>query len=143
MKPDDQCRMLTGKGKRCPYRGINDGFCARHRKLLDVKRKAIDKLVSAGEVAAAITALIKLVEIIAHVYPQIVLTMREILQSMMFSIYEYEYEGKRDNHRALLIESLQLVSKNSDKLSSVDFGKLTNSTFDAILYRPPPPSPLF
>jgi hypothetical protein len=113
--------------------------------MLLVKRKAIDKLVSAGNAATALTALIGLVKAVVTFYPQVEPPIHQFFQSM-FALYGYNVDTKGDNPKAMLLDSLRVVSKNPDMVSSVDFGRLTDSTLRAILYSPPAsssaPSPL-
>jgi hypothetical protein len=68
MPNDSRCRMLLKNGKRCGYRGKYDGLCGHHRRALRKQRKIMEALITTGKVAAAVAAIIKLIEMLLNAY---------------------------------------------------------------------------
>lgn len=54
--------MLLRDGSRCRYRAKVGAMCGIHRRESATKRKAIEKLVQAGKIAGAVTALAGFIE---------------------------------------------------------------------------------
>jgi hypothetical protein len=64
MPPDSRCRMLLKDGERCRYRAKVGSLCGLHHQTTRTRQRAVEKLIRAGKVAAASTALIKFIETI-------------------------------------------------------------------------------
>jgi hypothetical protein len=86
MAADKQCRMTLKNGKRCRYKAKDGGLCGHHRQSLTSRKKTIEKLILAGKVAAALTALINLVEMLVPLYPQIESAIEPLFRGWLFRV---------------------------------------------------------
>lgn len=76
--------MMLKDGKRCRYKAKDGGLCGHHRQSLTSRKKTIEKLILAGKVAAALTALIKLVEMLVPLYPKIESAIEPVFHGWLF-----------------------------------------------------------
>jgi len=108
MAPGSQCRMVLKNGKRCPYPSKKSGFCGVHLRSIQSQRKAVDKLIALGKYAAAITALIKLVETLMSLYPKVEPFFRHV-RDRLPGVFHSDLDGWHEPDWRLVRRKLEFI----------------------------------
>ena len=120
--------MITKAGKQCSFRAVKGHFCSRHRESIVGKKTGIEKLIRAGQVTAAVTAIVKFIGLAAPFIDKVVWPAIQHQHWMRFP------HGLFDNevfYEAMLAKEKSKRGLLSQHLAAIPYKKSHHALFGA------------